>query len=599
MRVADYIFKTLADHGAKDVFLVTGGGAMHLDDALGREKRLHYICNLHEQACAIAAEGYARISGRPGIVCVTSGPGGTNAVTGVMGAWVDSIPMIVISGQVKRETTIAACPELKLRQLGDQEINIVDIVRPITKYAVSVRDPEQIGEILEHAEHECQSGRPGPVWIDVPLDVQAAEIPDETAFPHRDPVEDAPPPPDGSVEKIMAALKRARRPVIVAGNGVTLAGQRKTFRRLTERWRIPVLTAISGVDLLPTESPCFFGRPGILGARAANFILQNADLMLVLGTRMSLRVIGFDYRTTARAAYKIMVDADPAELAKPTFRPDLPVQADLRTFLPALLEATPDSFERPEWLAWCARRRKRYPADEAAESARKGFVSSYEFPFELAAACREDDIIMTGNGTAYTSTFQTMPLKKKNRMFGNVGCAAMGYDLPAAIGAAVAGDGRRVLCITGDGSIQMNLQELQTILNYRLPIKIFMYDNNGYLSIRLTQNAFFDGNFVGSGPSSGVVLPDMIALARAYGLSTTRISSRAELRKRLPEILKDDKPEFVRIVTDPDERLFPKAASKRKTDGSMISAPLEDLHPFLGREEFRDNMIVDPLKEDF
>lgn len=596
MRCADWIFKTLADRGAKHVFLVTGGGAMFLNDALGREKRLTYVCNLHEQACAVAAEGYARITGEPGIISVTTGPGGTNALTGVVGAWLDSIPMLVISGQIKRETCIASHPELKLRQLGDQELNIVDVVRPVTKYAVLVRDPADIRYEFEKAWHLCRAGRPGPVWIDVPLDIQAAEI-DPASLRGYDPDPAAAPaaPAAEQLRFIANKLAAAERPALIAGIGVRHGGATKELLQLAEKAQIPVLTAISGVDLIPSSHPLFFGRPGILGERAANFIMQNSDLLLVLGTRMGIRTIGYAYRQTARAAYKIMVDADPAELEKPTFRPDCAVRADVGEFLRALLPLVKAPRGERPFLEYCRRVKGRYPVVTDAHRSRTDYVSSYAFPELLGKLCRDDSIVVTGNGTAYTSTFQAIPIKPGMRMFANAGCASMGYGLPAAIGAALAGGGREVLCLTGDGSLQMNIQELQTVKNLHLPIKLFVYNNAGYLSIKLTQRSFFGGSFVGSEAGSGVILPDLEKLAGAYGLEFRRLRDNREAERLLPGILAEKGPVVVEVMTDPFEELGPKAASKKLPDGTMVSAPLEDLAPFLPRGEFLDNMLIPPV----
>lgn len=599
MRAADYIIRFLADRGIRHIFLVTGGGAMHLDDAIGREKRIEYVCNLHEQACAMAAEGYARISGLPGVVCVTSGPGGTNAITGVAGAWLDSIPMIVLSGQVKTSTMLPAGAGPKPRQLGDQELNIIDLVRPITKLATCVTDPARLRYVLENAWHLARSGRPGPVWIDLPLDVQAADVGDGSRLaPGPEPVPEPSPSP-AAVAEAAERLRRAERPVIVAGNGVTLSGARELFREYAAEAGIPVLTSISGIDLIASDSPLFFGRPGILGERGANFILQNADLVLVIGARMSLRVIGFAFESTARAAFRIMVDIDPGELAKPTFRPDLPLCCDAGEFLKELRKQLPELPPRPEWLAYCRRVRAAYPVVLPEHRERTDYVSSYAFPELLGRALRGDEIVVTGNGTAYTSTFQALPVRAGMRVFANVGCASMGYGLPAAIGAALAGGGRETICLTGDGSLQMNLQELQTVRLRRLPLKIFVYNNAGYLSIKQTQKSYFGGHFVGSEAGSGVVLPELEKLAGAYGLAFCRLRTNAEAEKRLPEILAVPGPALVEVMTDPFERLGPKAASKQLPDGTMVSAPLEDLAPFLPREEFRCNMLIPPLPEDF
>ena len=593
MRVSDYIFRTLADWGLRQAFLVTGGGAMYLNDALGREPRIQWLCNLHEQACAIAAEAYARTAGIPAVVCVTSGPGGTNAVTGVTGAWLDSIPMIVISGQIKTETMLSTYPELRLRQLGDQEINIVDIVRPITKYAAEVKNPQTIRYHLERAYYLAMTGRPGPVWLDIPLDIQAAEISPDALSGYDAGEEPLPELNPADVIETLSRLREAKRPVLIAGSGIISAGARELFRSIVRQWQIPVLTALSGIDLLPSDFPYFFGRPGILGARAANFILQNADLLLVIGTRMNIRQIGYDCKNVARAAYRIMVDIDSAELSKPTFRVDHKIHADTGDFLRALEGSGLPPKE--DWLAHC-RRRKQYPPVLPEHRSRTDYVSSYAFPELLARFMKPKSIIVTGNGTAYTSTFQALPVREGDRVIANVACAAMGYDLPAAIGAAIAAPDRDVLCITGDGSIQMNLQELQTIVSRKLPVKIFLYNNAGYLSIKLTQNSFFGGHFIGSTADTGVVLPDMRKIAAAYGFHTRLLRTNEEAERLLPEILAEPGPVLCEVMTDPMEQLGPKAASVRLPDGRIVSRPLEDLAPFLPDEELESNMWIPTLR---
>ncbi len=598
MRVADYIFKTLADRGADTVFLVTGGGAMHLNDAVGREKRLHYVCCLHEQACAMAAEGYARIRNKPGIVSVTTGPGGTNAITGVAGAWLDSIPMLIISGQVKTETLSSSFPNLHVRQIGDQELNIIDIVKPITKYAVCIRDPQEIRYELEKALELCSSGRPGPVWLDIPLDVQAAEMKD--TFRKSLIIKEKPPKPSKEdVAFLLEKLNTAQRPVLIAGNGIRLAGGVKEFRALTERLSIPILTSISGIDLLPSDSPWFFGRPGILGERPANFILQNADLLLILGTRMGIRMTGYAFQSFAPDALKIMIDVDPEEMKRPLFPISYPIHADAACMVHALLDALPETILPPkeEWLSYCREMKERYPVVTAKHRDRTDYVSSYYFAELLSEHLAEDAVLVTGNGTAYTSTYQAVKVKSKMRVFANQGCASMGYGLPAAIGAALADRNRQVVCITGDGSIQMNLQELQTVVNQNLAIKIFVYSNEGYLSIKLTQNSFFNGFRVGSDPSSGVRLPDIRRIAEAYGIKTYQLTSNRQAEEEMKQILAEKGPVLCEVLTDPLEELGPKASSSRLPDGSLVSRPLEDLAPFLPREEFERNMAISRTKE--
>lgn len=593
MRVADYIFRTLADKGVKHCFLVTGGGAMHLNDALGLEKRIKYVCCLHEQACAMAAEGYARQSGTPGVICVTTGPGGTNALTGVMGAWLDSVPMIVISGQIKRSTMITAAPELKLRQLGDQEYNIVDSVRPMTKMAKTVMSVEEVPAVLEEAWSLCQSGRPGPVWIDVPLDIQAARMPESPDL--KQPEYERNPEIDRSkLEELAELLRSCTRPAVIVGSGIHNARAERLFLDTVESLNIPVLTSISGIDLIPSDHRLFFGRPGILGERAANFIMQNSDLLIVIGTRMGIRICGYAWETVARGAQKVMVDIDRNELEKPTFRPDVKIHADAGDFLRSLKQLVPDLEPRGEWLEYCRGLKKKYPVILPEHRNRTDFVSSYLLPEAVVKHAPDPITVVTANGIAYTSTFQSIPIKRGMRMFANEACASMGYGLPAAIGAAFAAD-HDVICFEGDGSIQMNLQELQTLISYNLPIKLFVYNNAGYLSIKTTQRAFFEGRFVGSEASSGVVLPSLEKLAGAYGLPYFRLSNNQELDAQLPKIFSVAGPVMIEVMLDPFEVLGPKAASRKLDDGTMVSAPLEDLAPFLPRDEFRRNMLIEPL----
>ena len=586
MRVADYIWKFLADKGVRHVFLVTGGGAMHLNDALGRATRIKYVCNLHEQACAMAAEGYARMSGMPGVVSVTTGPGGTNALTGVMGAWLDSVPMIVISGQIKRATMITSCPHLKLRQLGDQEYNIVDAARPMTKMAKTVMSVEEVPEVMAEAWKLCQNGRPGPVWIDVPLDIQAAEIDcDRPNAVRSSRLAEIVRPAEGQIDEMAALLRRAKRPAIIAGSGVRNARAEKLFLEVAELLNIPVLTSISGIDLIPSDHPLFFGRPGILGERPANFIMQNSDLFIVLGTRMGIRICGYAYDTVACNAVKVMIDVDEAELEKPTFRPDVKIHSDAGAFLEALHVALPSLPPHEEWLSYCRGVKARFPVILPEYRERTDYVSSYVLPEAVVRHAPDPLTVVTSNGIAYTSTFQAIPIRKGMRMFSNEACASMGYGLPAAIGAAFAGGDRHVVCFEGDGSIQMNLQELQTMKNYRLPITLLIYNNGGYLSIKTTQKAFFGGFFVGSEAGSGVVLPSFEKLAAAYDLPYFRLSTNQELDEKLPEIFAVNGPVVVEVMLDPFEVLGPKAASRRLPDGTMVSEPLDNMAPFLPEEE--------------
>lgn len=598
IRVADYLVRTLEALGVKHAFLVTGGGAMHLDDAVGRSG-IRYVCNHHEQASAIAAEGYARSRNGLGLTIVTSGPGGTNTLTGVIGQWLDSVPVIYLSGQVKQETTIAACPEIALRQLGDQEINIVDIVRPVTKYATTLRDPREARRELEKAVFIARSGRPGPVWIDVPLDVQGALIDETTLAPFTPPpVTKHEPNRTAWAETTRTWLEGAKRPVLVAGNGIRIANAQDAFLRFVEQTGIPVVTTFLGFDLIPSEHPLFAGRIGTLGDRSGNFALQNADLVLFLGTRNNVRQVSYFWQAYARSARKIVVDIDEAELKKPTLTPDLPVLADAGEFLNAVAFAIGTSAlpDWQSWRTWCRERRRRYPTVLPEYSKIENAVHPYVFVKVLGEILAPGATVVAGNGTACVALFQAGVVKSGQRVFWNSGCASMGYDLPAAIGACFA-TGKQVVCLAGDGSLQMNIQELQTVVHHQLPLKLFVLDNAGYISIRQTQDSFFAGHHVGTGPSSGVSFPDIEKVAQAYGLPTRRLATMDGLADRLRVILAEDGPAVCHVVLPTDYKFSPKLSSEKKPDGRMVSKPLEDMFPFLDRNELRENMIVPPLEE--
>lgn len=608
MRIADYVMSFLAERGVEHAFLVTGGGAMHLNDAVGREKRLRWICCHHEQACAIAAESYARLSGRLALLNVTTGPGGVNALNGVYGAWVDSIPMFVVSGQVKRET-IAGNTGLPLRQLGDQEIDIVAMARSVTKYATCVQEPAEIRYHLEKAWHLATTGRPGPVWIDVPIDVQAAQIdpatlkgfsaeaegggrplalPAEAGWSTGDAL-------DADVRDVVERLARAERPVLLAGAGVRLAGARDLLLRVAERLGVPLTTGWNAHDLVPNAHPSYAGRPGSMGDRQGNFTVQNADVLLVLGSRLNIRQISYNWKSFARAAYRVMVDIDRAELKKPTLAVDKPIHADVREFLERLDRAT--AGRRPEprhaaWMAWCRERGKRYPV-VLPEYERAARLSPYVFMRDLFEALPEDAIVVTGDGTACVVSFQAARIKSGTRLYTNSGCASMGYDVPAAIGAHVA-SGRPVFCLAGDGSVMMNLQELQTIAGRKLPVRIFVLNNDGYTSIRQTQRAYFPGNAIGIGPDSGVTFPDFVRLADALGIPARRCAGPTELAGSLEFALGAQGPALVEVMLDPDAPFAPKLASRALPDGRMVSPALEDMAPFLSREELAKNLFIAP-----
>lgn len=603
MKVSDYVAQSLVRRGIDHVFLVTGGGAMHLNDAIGRCQGLKYVCCHHEQACAMAAESYYRLTNKLAAVNVTTGPGGTNAITGVWGAWTDSIGMIVISGQVKFETVVRST-DLPLRQLGDQELDIVKVVAPITKYAEMVTDPQAIRYHLEKALFLATSGRPGPVWLDIPMNVQGALV-DPDTLPGFDLAELGPANDDTArlpqlCEKIAQLCREAERPVIFAGSGVRLAGAQAELIALANRWGVPVVTAWNAHDLIWNDHPAFVGRPGTIGDRAGNFAVQNADFLLVLGSRLNIRQISYNWENFAHRAYKVVVDIDPAELKKPTIRPDLPVQANVADVLAQLL-ALPTQQVPPkhtEWLAWCRERAAKYPVvlPEYHDSA--DGINPYVFMEALFQHLPENQTVVTGDGTACVTSFQAAFLKPGQRLYTNSGCASMGYDLPAAIGAAFGRPGSDIVCLAGDGSIQMNLAELQTIKMHDLPVKLFVLNNQGYHSIRQTQQNYFPDNVIGCGTDSGLGFAPFSKLADACGFAYHAARNEAELSQAIKETLSGAGPQMCEVFLDLSQQFAPKVSSRKLEDGRMVSAPLEDMAPFLSREELQQNLIAENLIEE-
>ncbi len=594
IKVSDFIFKYLVEHyQIHHCFLVTGGGAMHLNDSIGHTEGLSYVCNHHEQASAIAGEGYYRASGKLAVTCVTTGPGGTNAITGVLGQWLDSIPGLYISGQVKQSTTIDACPELPLRQLGDQEADIKSMVRSITKYCVTIKDVRYVKYEIDKAIAIALSGRPGPVWIDVPLDIQGAYV-EESDMYEWDPSELKDPTDadvtDRQLEELVKRIQQAKSPVIYVGNGVRLAGRTEAFIELAERLNIPVVTAISGSDIIWHDHPLCFGKPGLCGDRIGNIMVQSSDLLIIMGTRLSIRQVSYAYDLFAPRAYKVMIDVDAAEMAKPTLSIDLKIHSDLRYAVDRLLELTKD-IALPDfsaWRQWGRNIEAKLPTLFDDNPDCEGYTNSYKFADELFKQLHDGDVVVTGNGTAYTCTYQAMKVNKGVRVFANQGCAAMGYGLPASIGAAFANENGRTICVTGDGSIQMNLQELQTLVSYNVPLKLFVIENESYLAIKTTQKAFFKGKFTGSNPSSGVICPDLSKIAAAYGIPYLCVNANGQvLRDTISRTLSTDGPVICEVHMHPEQTLFPKSASfMDKETGRMTSAPLEKMAPFVDDDLF-------------
>lgn len=606
IRLADYVANFLVDHGVTDVFSVVGGGAMHLNDALGHKEGLHVTYNHHEQACAIAAEAYARLDNKIAAVCVTTGPGGTNTLTGVVGGWLDSIPMFIISGQVRYDTTARYAlqyTKTPLRAMGDQEYDITKAVEHMTKYAVMIEDPKTIRHHLERAWHLATTGRPGPVWIDIPVNYQGMYIETEELEGYNPADDDAKLPPAVSediVREILGKIRKAKRPVFHAGYGIRLSGAYKEFREVAEKLNIPIVTYWNAVDLVEDDYPLYTGRAGNMGDRPGNWAIQNADLILAVGTRISIRQVGYNWKTWAREAEVIMVDIDQAELKKPTLHVEMPIWADAKDFLAKMNSlATERVFDGEEWLKICEGWKKDYPVIQPRQWEENGSTANvYAFIDYLSSRLPENSLTAVSNGACCVVGNQTYHIQKGSRMANNSAVASMGYGLPAAIGTCIGGGRKNTICLEGDGSIMMNLQELQTILTNKLPIKIFLINNSGYHSIRITQTNLFNKNFVGIGEESGdLSFPEFKKIAEAFGYKYLSASSNADMKKAVDEALTIEGPVFTEIFTDTKQVWEPKSATKRLEDGTLVSPPLEDLAPFLPKEELEKIMLIPMLKE--
>lgn len=630
IKVSDYIAQTLVEHGITQVFTVTGGGAMHLNDALGHQKGMHCLYQHHEQACAIAAESYARIHNKLALLCVTTGPGGTNAITGVVGGWLDSIPMLVLSGQVRYDTT-ARWSGVGIRAMGDQEFDIVKAVGCMTKYSEMVIDPMRIRYCLEKAIYLACSGRPGPTWLDIPLDVQGAYIEKEELIgfdseEYEAGIEGQKLPKKVSDEiarEIVDKIRHASRPIFNAGNGIRIAGAYPVFERVVKKLGIPVVTGWNSQDLMCDEDPFYVGRAGGMGDRAGNFAVQNSDLVFSVGSRLSIRQVGYDYKTWAREAYTIINDIDSEELKKPSLHVDMAVHADAKDLLEALERVMDydekviegqiegDEFQEPNdsfpifkggkglegmtWVETCQMWKETYPVvqpkhlvkDESKEA------NVYALIKELSSKLSEGQITVVGNGSACVAGGHAYIIKKGQRFITNSAIASMGYDLPAAIGVYMADKSQDIILLTGDGSIQMNLQELQTIIHHKMPIKIFLINNGGYHSIRQTQKNFFGEPLVGIGVDSGdLSFPSMEKLAWAYGYPYISARHNGELERAVEETLAVQGPAICEVFVTTDQNFEPKSSAKRLEDGSLVSSPLEDLSPFLPEEEMNRNMLI-------
>lgn len=599
VKVSDYILEFLADRGVNHIFMITGGASMHLNESIGCEKRIQYICNHHEQACAMAAEGYARTTGELGVINVTTGPGGVNTLNGVYGAYTDSVPMLILAGQVRSDTCASIRGLTSIRQLGDQEADMVRMVGGITKYAALVQDPSTIRYHLEKAYHLATTGRPGPCWLDIPVNVQATKI-DPSTLAGYDPAEDDPQWDYARLKQqcreIIEKLSSAKRPVILAGTGIRAAHSLEEFEQVIRKLHIPVTTAWTH-DLIASDDELFCGRPGSIGERPGNFTVQNSDVLLVLGSRLNIRQVSYNWPAFAREAFKIWVDIDPAELEKPFVRADLPIICDLKVFLREFsdqLNGWQPTPAHSEWLSWCRERVARYPVVQPKQRQARSPLNPYYFIELLFDGLRPGDVVICANASACIIPFQTARLKKGQRLISNSGSASLGYDLPAAIGAAAGNGGKRVICLAGDGSLQFNVQELQTLRHYGLPIKVIVLNNSGYLSMRQTQSNFF-GHLVGAGPDSGVSFPDYVKVAQAYGIPATCITGLDDM-PQLWDMLDTPGPSLCEIMLDPKQEIEPRLKPRQMPDGTIVSPALEDMFPFLDPEELKDNLFIKPLQ---
>lgn len=593
IKVSDYVIQYIEKLGVKDVFLLSGGGCMHLVDSLGKNQKVNYKCCLFEQVVSLAAGAYAQYNNEIGVGLVTTGPGGTNAITGVAVAWTDSIPLFMISGQVKT-------PDLShgtVRTKGFQELDIVSMVKPITKYAVTIEDPQDIKRVLEEAAYWCKEGRPGPVWVDIPLDIQAAMI-EETTLGSME--QQKVPQVELPIKETVKAIQRAKRPVILAGYGITTSKAKDQFRKVIEKYQIPVLTTWKAMDLLPEDHPLFMGRPGCIGQRGANFIQQNSDLIITIGARLDFGQIGYAAETFARGAFKIVNDVDRGELEKFSFKVDQKICADSGYFLQQLLEddtVIPGDAFQP-WRQKCALWKQKYPVIEPEYYDYTNGVSSYVLMDKLNQYTNSETCFSPGNSGACSEIFsQAYRVKEGQRVINTNSLGSMGTGLPASIGTCIASGGKTTICINGDGGIQMNLQDFETIRREKLPIKFFILNNQGYGSIMNSQRTYFKGNFVGANKESGVTLPALKKIADLYDIRYYEAVQNSDLDSIIPDCLRMEGPTICEIHVSPDEKTAPRQISYQKEDGSMVSKPLEDLAPLLSREELQREMMIELVIE--
>ncbi len=595
MRVTDYIADYISRLGIKEVFMVTGGGMMFLSDGVFCHPKLKAICVHHEQAAAMAAVSYAKYNENFGVAMVTTGCGGTNAITGLLGAWQDNVPCLFISGQSKRKETIRNS-SLSLRQFGVQEADIIEITKPLTKYAVMINRPEEIAYHLEKAVYLAKSGRPGPVWLDVPLDVQGAAI-NKSGLVHFNPEELTlgykEKPTIKEVNTTRSYLEKSKRPIIICGQGIRLAKAIPDLKKFIDQYKIPVVASRLGIDILPSNYPLFIGRIGNKGDRAGNFAIQNADLIISIGSRLSVSSTGHEYDKFAREAKILVVDIDSVEHKKNTVRIDLFINADAKQFLKSLkINNLPDI---SAWIKKCKEWKKLWPVYIPEYRDDKKGINLYYFISRLSSKLKNDSVVISDAGSAFYVTSQGLQLKNRQRYITSGAQSEMGYTIPAAIGVCIARNKKETIGVTGDGSFQMNLQELQTIIYHKLPVKLFVWNNNGYLSIRSTQLKFCAGRLIGTDKSNGVSFPELKKIARAYGLKYYYVSKSNKLDMIITKVLRQKMPVICEVLCKPNQEIIPTAATLFKEDGTMVSKPLEDMYPFLERRMFFSQMLIKPL----
>jgi len=599
IKVSDYIANFLVEHHVNTVFTVVGGGAMHMNDSFGHHSDIKCIYNHHEQASGMAAEAFWRINRQMAAVCVTSGPGAINALNGVAGAYMDSIPMLVFSGQTKSTMTVKSSG-LKLRTLGNQEFDIVSTLENVAKYYEMIEDSKRIRYCLERMLYEATTGRPGPTWLDVPLDIQGSYVESEELEGFNPPKDTGVDTEDAIRTKVIDIIERlngARRPVLYAGNGIRIAGAEKLMHQVVEKLDIPSVTCWDSIDLFETEDARYTGRGGTMGDRAGNFAVQNSDLLICVGSRLNIYQVGYNVNTWAREAFIVDVDIDSEELKKPTIRVNMPICCDAADFFRILLEEynkVPTKTDRRDWLNQCNEWKKKYPVVTEKHYEQKEFTNVYAFVDTLSRRIPENGITVVANGSASVVGSQSYYLKRNCRFIMNCGMSSMGYDLPAAVGACVANGRAPIVCIAGDGSVQMNIQELQTVVTNKLPVKLFIINNGGYHQIRQTQNNIFHNGLVGVGPESGDLgFPDFGKLSAAYGIPYARIENNSELNKVIDTVLESNSYYLCEVFCDTKQVFEPKSATKKLPDGSLYSPPLEDMAPFLSKDELRENMYID------